>query len=93
LSINGWWLLLQGAVWSLGVIVLLPSSDDVTRMVQAAKPVQVEAGSPEIREAQLMVTLVADAPKPLGRTWTDAEYAVRDAHLAALGVRAFRRMH
>ena len=39
------------------------------------------------------MTLVSGAPKPLGRTWTDAEYAVRDAHLAALGVGAFRRMH
>jgi hypothetical protein len=36
------------------------------------------------------VTLVAGAPKLLGRTWTDAEYAMRDTQLAALGVRAFR---
>lgn len=40
------------------------------------------------REA-LIVSLTDGAPVARGRTWTSSDYAIRDARLAALGVRSF----
>lgn len=42
-------------------------------------------------KAQLMVTLTNGAPLAQGRTWSVEDYATRDAQLAALGVRSFRK--
>ncbi|HEY1391155.1 MAG TPA: hypothetical protein VGF38_21645 [Ktedonobacterales bacterium] len=38
-----------------------------------------------------MVSLTDDAPLAVGRTWSAENYAARDAQLAALGVRSFRK--
>ena len=37
------WLLIQGAVQALGVVILLPLGDDLSRLGQADEPVCVEA--------------------------------------------------
>jgi hypothetical protein len=38
----------------------------------------------------VVVSLHADQPVAAGRQWTEADYARRDAELAALGIRRFR---
>src|SRR5260221_1745595 len=45
------------------------------------------AGTP----AQLIVALAAGLPTARGRQWTPADYAERDARLASLGLRPFKR--
>ncbi|MGO8947584.1 MAG: hypothetical protein ACLQUY_07960 [Ktedonobacterales bacterium] len=37
------------------------------------------------------MALTDQAPRTQGHTWTVADYAIRDAQLAALGVRSFRK--